>query len=83
MNFTLVDVRSVGEFMEGNVGGSINIPLDEVVAREEEIMALSQPVLFFCASGNRSGKAMDYFKAKGLDCENGGGWMEVNERIHG
>jgi len=83
MNITIVDVRSVGEFMGGNVAGSINIPLDEVVAREEDIMALPQPVVFCCASGNRSGKATQYFKAKGLDCENGGGWMEVNQKVNG
>lgn len=83
MDFTLVDVRSVGEFMGGNVTGSVNIPLDEVVAREEEIMALKQPIVFCCASGNRSGQATGYFKSKGLDCENGGGWMEVNQRVNG
>jgi phage shock protein E len=76
--YTIVDVRSQGEFMGGNVAGSINIPLQEVVERESEIMALEQPVIFCCASGNRSGQATQYFKAKGLDCENGGGWMEVN-----
>ena len=79
---TIIDVRTVGEFMGGNVAGSVNIPLDEVVAREEEIMAMSQPVVFCCASGNRSGKAARYFKSKGLDCENGGGWMEVNQRLN-
>lgn len=83
MDFIIVDVRSVVEFMGGNVAGSVNVPLDEIVAREEEIMALSKPVVFCCASGNRSGKATDYFKAKGLDCENGGGWMEVNKRVNG
>ncbi len=76
--YTIVDVRTQGEFMGGNVAGSINIPLQEVVEREAEIMALPQPVLFCCASGNRSGQATQYFKAKGLDCENGGGWMQVN-----
>ncbi len=76
--YTIVDVRTQGEFMGGNVAGSINIPLQEVVEREDEIMALKQPVLFCCASGNRSGQATQYFKAKGLDCENGGGWMQVN-----
>ncbi len=83
MDFTLVDVRSVGEFMGGNVTGSVNIPLDEIVAREEEVMGLKQPVVFCCASGNRSGKATDYFKSKGLECENGGGWMEGNQRVNG
>jgi len=76
--YTIVDVRTQGEFMGGNVAGSVNIPLQEVVDRESEIMALEQPVLFCCASGNRSGQATQYFKSKGLNCENGGGWMQVN-----
>lgn len=77
-NYTVVDVRTVEEFNGGHVQDSINIPLNEVVEREEEIMALQQPVLFCCASGGRSGQATQYFKSKGLDCENGGGWLEVN-----
>ncbi len=76
--YTIVDVRTQGEFMGGNVAGSVNIPLQEVVERESEIMELKQPVLFCCASGARSGQATQYFKSKGLECENGGGWMQVN-----
>ena len=34
---TIVDVRTVGEFSEGNVSGSINIPLHKVVERIEEL----------------------------------------------
>ncbi|MBL4862266.1 MAG: rhodanese-like domain-containing protein [Crocinitomicaceae bacterium] len=83
MKYTIVDVRTPEEFMEGNVAESMNIPLQEVVEREAEIMALEQPVLFCCASGGRSGQATQYFKAKGLECENGGGWMEVNMRMNG
>ena len=80
-DYTIVDVRTPGEFMGGNVAGSINIPLQEVVEREAEIMGLKQPVVFCCASGNRSGQATQYFKAKGLDCENGGSWMQVNSAV--
>lgn len=80
--YTIVDVRTVAEFTGGNVAGSINIPLQEVVERESEIMALAQPVLFCCASGGRSGQATQYFKSKGLNCENGGGWMEVNHKVN-
>jgi len=80
---TIVDVRTPGEFSGGNVTGSINIPLQEVVEREGEIMKLNEPVLFCCASGARSGQATQYFKSKGLTCDNGGGWMEVNNRVNG
>lgn len=81
MEYTVVDVRTPGEFMGGNVAGSINIPLNEVVDRADEIMNLKKPVIFCCASGGRSGQATAYFKSQGLDCENGGGWMEVNMRM--
>jgi phage shock protein E len=82
MDYTIVDVRTTEEFNAGNVAGSINIPLNEVQQRESEVMELKQPVLFCCLSGGRSGQATQYFKAKGLECENGGGWMEVNHRMN-
>jgi phage shock protein E len=82
MEYTIVDVRTREEFIGGNVVGSINIPLQEVVEREAEIMELKQPVLFCCLSGGRSGQATQYFKAKGLECENGGGWLEVNAKMN-
>ena len=78
MKYTVVDVRTKEEFAGGNVAGSINIPLQQVVEREKEIMEFQEPVLFCCASGGRSGQATNYFKAKGLECENGGGWMQAN-----
>jgi phage shock protein E len=81
MDYTIVDVRTSAEFQGGHVAGSINIPLNEVVDRADEIMKLKTPVVFCCASGGRSGQATAYFRAQGLECENGGGWMEVNMRM--
>lgn len=81
MDYTIVDVRTHAEFQGGHVAGSINIPLNEVVDRADEIMKLKAPVIFCCASGGRSGQATAYFREQGLDCENGGGWMEVNMRM--
>ena len=74
---TIVDVRSQAEFMSGHVQGSINIPLQEIPARLDEVKALPQPLLWCCASGNRSGQATAYLSAQGLQCENGGSWMDV------
>lgn len=78
---TIIDVRTLAEFAGGHVAGSINIPLQEIGNRIEEVQAMPQPILFCCASGMRSGQATQYFKSIGVDCENGGGWMEVNGRI--
>lgn len=77
----VVDVRTPGEFSGGHVANSINIPLQELSRRENEVMKLGKPVVFCCASGGRSGQATAYFKNKGLECENGGGWMKVNGMI--
>tara|TARA_B110000914_G_C15105764_1_gene283800 strand:+ start:19 stop:294 length:276 start_codon:yes stop_codon:yes gene_type:complete len=74
---TIVDVRTEGEFAEGNVDGSINIPLNEVVDRMEELKGM-QPLVLCCLSGGRSGKATDFLQAQGCDnVHNGGGWEMV------
>ncbi|UKN01862.1 rhodanese-like domain-containing protein [Paracrocinitomix mangrovi] len=77
----IIDVRTPGEFQGGHVKGAKNIPLQEIQKRENEIMNIGKPVVFCCASGGRSGQATSYFKSKGLNCENGGGWMQVNGMV--
>lgn len=74
---TVVDVRTPGEFAGGHVKGSINIPLQDLVERLDEIKKLEQPFILCCASGNRSGQATAYLKSLGIQCENGGSWMDV------
>ena len=74
---TIVDVRTPGEFVGGHVAGSVNIPLNEVVSRIDELKAM-QPLVLCCASGGRSGQAADYLSEQGLDVVNGGGWKIVD-----
>jgi len=78
MRQTIVDVRTPGEFMGGNVAGSINIPLNEIPGRAGEIKNLPQPVILCCASGSRSAQATMFLKNLGIECENGGSWLSVN-----
>ncbi len=73
----VVDVRTAGEFMGGNVAGSINIPLNEVPYRLEEFKEMKKVVLC-CASGGRSMQATQFLQQNGIDCMNGGSWMDVN-----
>lgn len=75
---TIVDVRTPGEFMGGNVAGSINIPLNEIEERFSEIEAMDQPIILCCASGARSGQATMFLQSCGVDCENGGSWLDIN-----
>ena len=57
---TILDVRTTGEFRGGNVNGSINIPLQEIQQRMDELKNLKQPLVLCCASGSRSGQATQY-----------------------
>jgi rhodanese-related sulfurtransferase len=75
---TILDVRTVEEFAGGHVAGSINIPLHEIPHRLAEIKKMNQPLVLCCASGNRSGQATAYLKSLGIECKNGGSWLDVN-----
>ena len=75
---TIVDVRTTAEFQGGHVPGSINIPLQEIVARIDEVKALKSPLVLCCASGGRSGQVHGYLAQNGIECVNAGSWMDVN-----
>lgn len=75
---TIVDVRTRGEFIGGSVAGAVNIPLNEIPLRVDELKEMKAPVIFCCASGNRSGQATNYVSSQGVECVNGGSWLEVN-----
>ncbi|MDC0313912.1 rhodanese-like domain-containing protein [Flavobacteriales bacterium] len=76
---TIIDVRTPGEFMMGNVEGSINIPLDEVSSRVEEFKNIEGNLVLCCASGGRSGQATLFLQQNGLsNVHNGGGWQTVD-----
>ena len=74
----IVDVRTPEEFRGGSVAGSRNIPLQEIPQQIEELKKLNVPLVLCCASGNRSGQAFLYLRQQGIDCYNGGSWMDVN-----
>jgi len=74
---TIVDVRTEVEFEEGNVQGSINIPLHTIIEKVEELKAM-QPLVLCCLSGGRSGQATTFLQAQGCEnVHNGGGWEMV------
>ena len=82
-NTLLVDVRTAGEFERGNVSGSVNIPLNEIPARVNELKTLSndKAIAVFCLSGGRSGQADMFLKQSGFDnVTNVGTWSQV--QIH-
>lgn len=77
----IIDVRTKGEFNQGAIPGSKNIPLQIINGRINEIKKLNKPVITCCASGMRSGSAASILKAQGIEAINGGGWASLRSKI--
>jgi rhodanese-related sulfurtransferase len=73
----VIDVRRPAEFAEGHAAGSINIPLDEMPARLNEIRKMKQPPVLVCGGGTRHVKAFDLLKGNGIESEKGGSWKDA------
>lgn len=73
----LVDVRTPGEFADGHADGALNIPLDALGGRLDELDALlggdrTKPLVVYCRTGRRSGIAQRMLTERGYgDVVNG------------
>ncbi len=75
---TIIDVRTTQEFRSGHVKGAVNIPLQEIANKTNELKGMKQPLVLCCASGGRSSQATQFLSQQGIECYNGGSWLEVN-----
>lgn len=70
----IVDVRTPQEFLNGSANGSINIPLNELNEKSNQLDK-NKTILVCCASGARSGMAKSILTQKGFaDVVNIGPW---------
>ncbi len=75
----VVDVRTEEEFEEEHFPGALNIPVDRILVRKNEIPK-DKPVILYCASGARSAYAAHLLKAEGYkDVVNAGGLDDMME----
>jgi rhodanese-related sulfurtransferase len=75
----IIDVRSKGEFQQGHLKDSVNIPLKNL---EENLSKLKKdkPIILCCASGARSGAAKGILRSNGFtDVYNGGSWLSLRK----
>ncbi|MEO9069716.1 MAG: rhodanese-like domain-containing protein [Ginsengibacter sp.] len=49
----IIDVRRPDEFEKGHAKGSINIPLQEMEKRLDEIKKIDVPIMVVCGGGTR------------------------------
>ena len=80
----LLDTRTVGEYSRGHIDGFMNIPVDELRERLEEVEK-GKPVYVICQSGLRSYIATRILAENGYECYNFAGGFRfydvvVNDR---
>ncbi|NLR94153.1 rhodanese-like domain-containing protein [Flammeovirga agarivorans] len=74
----LLDVRSDAEFNEGHIEGAVNIPVNDVQRRMDEVKKLGSPLIVCCLSGGRAGVAKALIEAAGVkEVYNAGGWESL------
>lgn len=74
----VIDVRTKSEFAAGHVAGSINIPLDQISSKINELKK-HKAIIVCCRSGNRSAQAKNILQSSGIsNVVNGGSWQNVN-----
>jgi len=77
-NATILDVRTPEEFAGARYPDAINIPLNELPQRLEEIKKMKTPIVAYCRSGNRIGMAVTILKQHGItDAHNGCGLNDL------
>lgn len=82
----IVDVRTPGEFRSGHLPGAKLVPLNTI---NTNITVLgsdkNRPIVVYCKSGSRSGRAESILKGAGFtNVYNGGGYdslMSVKEKL--
>lgn len=59
----LIDVRSAQEFATGHIPSAVNLPMEELEARLEDLTAHA-PVVLVCQSGNRASMCAERLKPR-------------------
>ena len=61
----ILDVRTLSEYEDAHIEGAINIPVEEIVDRLNELSA-NDVILVYCRTGNRSGTAVGIMEENGF-----------------
>jgi len=75
---TIIDVRPAGEFDQGKIRNSFNIPIDRININLERIRHMRRPIIMCSNSESETEQAISFLKARGVkDIHNGGSWTRL------
>jgi len=77
----ILDVRTAEEFASGHLDGALNIPHTVVAQHLDEIGTDKEhPIVLYCKSGGRAGRALKTLQSLGYThLYNGGGLLEMQK----
>ena len=73
----IIDVRTPDEYRSGHITESVNIPLNMIPGKVNELKRKNKAIITCCRSGARSGMAADQLRNAGIEAENGGPWNSL------
>ena len=73
----VIDVRTPQEYQSGHYPNSINIPLNSLQSKIDEIKSYDNGIIVVCASGIRSSQAKSILSKNGIEAFNGGSWKNL------
>jgi phage shock protein E len=77
----ILDVRTTGEFQSGHIKGAVNIPV-QILPQKLNQLDKNKPIITCCASGMRSGTAKSMLISAGFSqVFNGGSWFDLESKI--
>lgn len=75
----LVDVRTHSEFAQGHPKGAVNIPLNLLAGKAQQLKSKGT-IVVFCQSGMRSSQAKQILTQQGItQVIDGGSWTHVRK----
>lgn len=77
----IIDVRSPEEYKSGHITQSVNIPLNRIPEKVNELKRKNKPIITCCRSGARSGMAADQLRNAGIKVANGGPWNALKAQM--
>ena len=75
----VVDVRTPKEFSAGHMKNSVNIPLNQLKNKLDDLDS-ERSIITVCAMGSRAEAAKKILTSAGFDAYNGGAWKNLERK---